>query len=390
MSNSDVPDLDNAPAQRAVLRELPASKQDLADKLCIAKTTVENRIRALQDKDIGIEYDRDANQWYLDDDRAPQLRRISTIHKQTKTREANRLIEAEESTLLRRLEQTDPLSATPSEDPTDESFVAVLGDLHFGDVVEGDRGDVIYDMDQAEQAVRTFARKCRRIKQLESEYTSFGECHLFLLGDLATGTHIYSGQVHDVEAFLADQVTRAAQSLLDLVGTLADAFPTIHVHGVLGNHGLDRASAARGSNTDLIVYRWLDDALRRSDYDNVSIQIAESTHHLNTEIRGHRVHVRHGQDGHEHVDKTAASSRDWRGWQSKHRFDLAMRGHYHTPGLDWVLNRYPVISAPSPKPGGEFAERIGQPDVSTTKHLGWCVGVDDDRPLTFKRLVDDR
>jgi hypothetical protein len=120
------------------------------------------------------------------------------------------------------------------------------------------------------------------------------------------------------------------------------------------------------------------------------VQIAESAHHLNTTIRGHRVHVRHGQDGHEHVDKTAASSRDWRGWQTKHRFDLAMRGHYHTPGLDWVLNRYPVISAPSPKPGGEFAERIGQPDVSAAKHLGWCVGVGSDRPLTFKRLIDER
>lgn len=386
--SADLPELSDR--QRELLACLPASTTELADALDIAETTVEGHRNAIKQKGVDIEYDRDANRWYLADDRAPKLRRISTKHKQTKTREANELIEAEESVLLRRLERSDPLTAPAQEDPAHESFAAILGDLHFGDVVETDTGDIVYDMDAAEQAVRTFAEKCLEIKRLESQYTSFDDCHLFLLGDLATGTHIYSGQVHDIEAFLADQVTSAAQTLLDLAETLADAFETLHIHGVLGNHGLDRASAARGSNTDLIVYRWLDDALRRTGRDNISIQIAESTHHLNTTVRGHRVHVRHGQHSQQHVDKTAASSRDWRGWQTKHDFDMAMRGHFHTPGLDWVLNQYPVISAPSPKKGDEFAEQIGQPDVSTVNHLGWTVGIGDDRPLTFKRLIDDR
>lgn len=388
--SDDLPDLTDAPAQRAVLRELPASKADIADALDVAETTADGHIRSLQDKGIDVEYDRSANQWYLADDRAPKLRRISTKHKQTKTREANALIEAEETTLLRRLEQSDPLEATPAEAESAESFVAVLGDLHFGDVVETDRGDVVYDMDRATEAVHTFGRKCRLVKRLESEYTTFSECHLILLGDIATGTHIYSGQVHDIEAFLADQVTAASQALADLVLTLADAFPSVHVYGVLGNHGLDRASAARGSNTDLIVYRWMQDALRRTGRDDISIDLAESTHHHNTTIRDWRWHIRHGQDGHRHIDKTAASSRDWRGWRDKHRFDVAVRGHWHDPGLDWVLNRYPVISAPSPKPGGEFIERMGHPDVSNHRHLGWCVGVPDERRLSFKRLIDDR
>jgi len=385
---SDLPNL--SPRQRELISYLPASSSALAEALDVAPTTVEGYRNAIQDKGVDLRYDRQANEWYLADERAPKLRRISTKHKQTKTREANEVIEAEESLLLRRLKRTEPLRARPREDPDAESFVAALGDLHFGDVVETDSGEVIYDMETATEAVRAFAEKCRHIKRLESEYTRFDDCHLIILGDLATGTHIYSGQVHDVEAFLAEQVTAAAQALLDLVETLADVFETVHVHGVLGNHGLDRASAARGSNTDLIVYRWLDDALRRLGRDNISIQIAESSHHLNTEIRGWNVHVRHGQDSQKHVDKTAASSRDWRGWQIKHDFDLALRGHYHNPGLDWVVNKYPVVSLPSPKPGGEFAERIGEPDASTTRHLGWCFGVEEDRKLTFKRLVDDQ
>jgi len=386
---SDLPSLTDR--QRELLSLLPASKATLANEMGIKRTSVEGHLNRIQEThDIDLDYDREANQWYLSDERAPKLRRISTKHKQTKTREANEAIEAEESLLLRRLERTDPLRAPPRESPDAEAFVAVLGDLHFGDVVETDRGDVVYDMDTATQAVHTFAEKCRRIKRLESEYTQFDDCHLVLLGDLATGTHIYSGQVHDIEAFLADHVTQATQALLDLVETLADVFETVQVYGVLGNHGLDRASAARGSNTDLLVYRWLDDSLRRIGVDNVQLQIAESTHHLNTTIRGWTVHIRHGQDGQRHIDKTAASSRDWRGWRDKHRFDIAMRGHWHDPGLDWVLNRYPVISAPSPKPGGEFIERMGHPDVSEHRHLGWCLGIGDDRRLTFKRLIDDR
>ncbi|MGQ3723533.1 hypothetical protein [Natrialba aegyptia] len=377
--------------QKEFIAHLPSSTPALADRLGIETTSVESIRNAIRDKDIGLEYDREANQWFLADERAPKLRRVSTKHKGTKTREANELIEAEESVLLRRLRRTDPLQTPAHEDPGVESFVAVLSDLHFGDLVEDDRGNVVYDVETARACVETFTEKCLQIRGLEEQYTRFDDAHLFLLGDMVTGEGIYEGQVHDLEAFLADQVTESVEALYELAVTLADAFETLHIHCVLGNHGQVRASGvSRQANCDLIAYRWLDDALRRDAVDNVSMEVAEATHHLNTEVRGWRVHCRHGQDGQTHVDKTAASSRDWRGWREAHRFDIAMRGHYHTPSLDWVLNRYPVVSAPSPKPGSEFIERLGSPDVSERKHLGWAFGVGDSRPMTFKRLIDDR
>jgi len=55
-----------------------------------------------------------------------------------------------------------------------------------------------------------------------------------------------------------------------------------------------------------------------------------------------------------------------------------------------VLNRYPVFTAPSPKPGSEFIERMGSPDVSNRKHLGWVFGTSDDRRTTFEYLIDDQ
>lgn len=389
---SGAPDLSDAPRLREFLAHLPASTPEIAKRMGVKSTTVEDyRTRLRETHDVALSYDRGANQWYISDERAPKLRRISTKHKGTKTREANELIEAEESILLRRLRRTEPLTARPVETPDAESFVAVLSDLHFGDLVEDEQGGVIYDTPTAKRCVEAFGEKCLEIKQLESQYTSFDDAHLFLLGDIATGEGIYEGQVHDLESFLADQVTDSVEALHQLARTLADAFETLHIHCVVGNHGMIRASGvSKQANTDLIVYRWLDDALRRDDVGNISMEIAEATHHLNTEVRGWRVHCRHGQDGQRHVDKTAASSRDWRGWREAHRFDIALRGHYHNPSLDWVLNRYPVVTAPSPKPGSEFIERLGSPDVSNARHLGWVFGVADKRPLTFKRLVDDR
>jgi len=388
---SDTPDLSDAPRLREYLSLLPCSTPDAAERMSVESTTLESyRNRLKETHGIDLKYDRGANQWYIADDRAPQLRRISTKHKQTKTREANELIEAEESVLLRRLERNPPLSTPPRSAPSHETFCCVLGDLHFGDLVETDDGTVIYDMESAREAVRTFGRQALKIREMQSELVDFDDCYLFLLGDIATGEAIYEGQHHDIEAHLGDQVTDAVQALDRLIRTLADAFETVQVRGVLGNHGTSRAAASRGANTDLIVYRWLDDILRRSGIENVDIDIAEATHHMNTTVRDWTFHIRHGQDGQRHVDKTAASGRDWRGWREAHRFDVALRGHFHDPSIDYVLNRYPVITTPSPKPGGEFIERMGHPDVSQRKHLGWVFGTSDDRRTTFEYLIDDR
>jgi predicted phosphodiesterase len=392
----DLPELTDR--QRHVVELLPAHIEQMASSLGCERSTVRSHISAVCEKGIEIEYDRSANRWYIADDRAPEVERISTTHKSQITKRANKVIEAEHSHLLRRLEQTDPLTPTPPGTKNAESLLAIFGDLHFGDVVENDRGTVLYDMETAKASVDMFAEKVLQIHDLESQTQDYDECVLALTGDIATGTHIYSGQVHDIEAFLADQVTDSAQKLVDLVVTLADRFDSVRVLGVLGNHGLDRASAARGSNTDLLTYRWMQDALRRMRVTNVSVTIADGSHSLTETINGQTFHLRHGQRGQRHVDKTAASSRDWRGIWADVRsddvdrsvgFDIAARGHFHEPSLDWLMNTYPVLSAPSPKPGGDFADKIGQPDVGPPRHLGWCCGVGGSRRLTFKRLVDD-
>jgi len=393
----DLPDLTDR--QQEVLHTLPASKQTLADELNVKPTTVEGHLDRVREKGVGVEYDRDANQWFLADERSGRLRSISTRHKQSITREVTEIVEEEQATLFRRLRRTEPLQADPVERGNHESFGIILGDLHFGDVVEKEfwddsageyRTSRVYDSEIAAEKVATFGRKLLQIRELMSSVATFDDCYVFLLGDISTGMHVYDGQVHHIDKPLKDQVEESVAALYQLISTLAEAFETVQVRGVPGNHGTDKPSAAIGANTDLLTYGWLDDRLRDSGYDNVDYRTSETHEHLNTTVRGWRFHVRHGDDEMEHIDETSRSESDWRGLVDEFDFHAAMKGHHHSPAFHKVMNKYPVFSAPSPKPGGEFPSKIGKPDVSQYSDLGYVFGISDERPVTWQFLLDDR
>lgn len=395
--SDDTPDLTDR--QTEVITNLPASKPDLADHLGVAPTTVEGHLNAIQNKGIDVAYDRDANQWYLADERSGRLRQLSTRHKQSITREATEIIEDEQATLFRRLRRTDPLQAEPSESPDRETFCLILGDLHFGDLVEKEFWDdtqgqyttqEVYSSKLAGEKVAQFGRKALRIKELMSAVTSFDDCYVFILGDIATGMYVYEGQWQHIDKPLKDQTEESVAALYQLISTLAQEFDTVQVRGVPGNHGTDKPSSAIGANTDLITYAWLDDRLRDTNFDNVDLRYSETHEHLNTTVRDWRFHVRHGDDEMEHVDETSRSESDWRGLVDEFDFHVAMKGHHHKPAFHKVMNRYPVFSSPSPKPGGEFASKIGSPDTSRSSDLGWVFGTSDTRSVTWQYLLDDR
>lgn len=394
---SDLPDL--SARQRELISHLPASSAELADALGIAKTTLENYRNAIRDKGVDLEYDRDANVWFLADERSGHLRDISTDTKQSITREVSEYVEDEQATLFRRLRRTEPLEAPPVERDGNESFGLILGDLHYGDVVEkeywsDEEGEYItsevYNYDIASECVAEFGRKALKMRGLMSSVATFDDCYLFLLGDIGTGTGIYERQHVDTRGTLRDQIEAAVSALFQLIRTLAEHFETVQIRGVPGNHGTDKPSAAIGVNTDLITYSWVDDRLRDAGYDNIDFRYSQTHEYLNTTVRDWRCHIRHGHDESEHVDETAASARDWRGLVDEFDFDLSMKGHHHSPAFHKVMNEYPVFSSPSPKNGGEFPSKIGKPDVSRHRDLGWVFGISDARPVTWQFLIDDQ
>jgi hypothetical protein len=385
---SELPDLSEP--QQKVIRTLPASIEEI--DAAVGDVGPHVALDLLRDDGITIRYDEAAEKFFLADERSKQLRSQTHLSLSAKTKRAKAALR-EEQAILDRLPDTTPLSIDGFDpDPDKETMVAAIGDLHFGDIVKNDRGRLTYDRDIVFDAVETFAEKV--IKHKRQWGAEFDEVVVPILGDIATGTEIYDTQKTEIESLLARQIKDGAQALTSLVTTLREHFEAVRVYAVVGNHGFQSASAARGSNTDLACYYWMRDALRREGYDDVEITIGEHSHHLNFEVRGWRVHIRHGQDSQKQVDETARSEADWRGWRDKHKFDIGIRAHHHVPSLHWVLNRYPVVSLPSPKPGGEFADRIGDPDASapadhqTERKLGYCFGVSDDRRITDSRMTD--
>lgn len=390
---SDGPELTDR--QRDFISCLPGSTNEIARRLNISKSTVADHKAALLEKGVDIRKDSDAGVWFLADKDSQQLRRISTTHKQSITKEATALIEEEKKTLMRRLRATEPLKAEPVENPDKETFCVILSDLHFGDVVEKEFWDeetgqyqtqTVYSSQIARERVEKFTEKALYLKETVS--AEFDDCAIFLLGDTATGESIYEGQWQHTEAGVNEQVEQSVTALYRLISTLSQEFETVQVRAIPGNHGTEKPSASLGVNTDVITYSWVDDRLRDTAHSNIDMRYAEAQNKLNTTIRGWRVHLRHGEEGMQHVDKTSRSQSDWRGWREETQFDIAMRGHYHTPAFDKVMNKYPVFTAPSPKPGGEFASRIGSPDVSRIADLGWIFGISDERPVTWQYLID--
>jgi len=389
-ADADLPALDDN--QRAVIAALPATTEELSATLNCDPDAALAALDRLRDDGITVRYDAGSSKHILADDRSQQLRSQSHLSLSAKTKRAKAHLR-EEQALLDRLPSTDPLSIGDWDPAAEkETMLAAISDLHFGDVVTDDRGRTVYDADTAHEAADRFAEKV--IQNAHQWGAEFDECVLAILGDIATGTEIYKTQKNDIGDLLSQQIRDGSQALTRIATTLREHFEVLRIRAVVGNHGFQSPSAARGSNTDLTCYYWMQDALRREGYDDVDILIAENTHHLNFSIRGWDVHIRHGQDSQQQVDETARSEADWRGWRDKHEFDLALRGHHHVPSLHWVLNRYPVVTTPSPKPGGEFADRIGEPDASapadahTERKLGYCLGVSNERRITDSRMTD--
>jgi predicted phosphodiesterase len=386
-NTAEIPDLDET--EYKTIRALPATVKEIDETV---KQDAHAALQLLRDDGVAIGYDPAAEKYYLEDERSKQLRSKTHLSLSAKTKRAKSALR-EEQAILNRRPDTTPLSITDFEPSADaETMVAAFGDLHFGDEVTDDRGRVVHNAEAVHEAADQFARKVIRHKQQWAP--TFDECVVPILGDIATGTSVYDTQQVEIADLLAQQIMDGSQALTRVISTLREHFEAVRVYCVVGNHGFQSPSAARGSNTDLVCYKWMQDALRREGYDDVEITIGDSTHHLNFEVRGWRFHIRHGQDSQTQVDETARSEADWRGWRDKHKFDVGLRGHHHVPSLHWVLNRYPVVTVPSVKPGGEFADRIGSPDASTPadrateQKLGYCFGVSDERRITDSRMTD--
>lgn len=371
---------------------LPASTEEIADELRVPNRIAETHIEELQERGAPIKHDEQNDAWFIND---PQVKRkIGSRHMGTITRKANDWLAATEDAQIRQARSIEPVIAVQEPTEGNEDIVAALSDLHVGQDVEDETGEVIYGEDEWRETVRHFTAKCLEIpERMLSPHIEFDTFHLLLNGDICTNENIYEHQPEDIGAYLADQIDIAVEELVQLVITLAERYEKVNVVCQVGNHGQMRATGqTRDANADLFVYRELKRVLHYSDYDNVNFQVGDATAYKTFELRGGKWYAfaTHGEAAYEQITGTAASDAQMRNWLNglPRPPDVMYLGHYHEYRYAPV-DGIPAIRFPSPKPGGMHEFEIGVMEARNAQpKLGYIHGVSDDRPITWQAVID--
>jgi DNA-binding CsgD family transcriptional regulator len=403
---SPLPDLSDTPVgdadpthddltdrERVVVDELEtgATVADLTDRLDERESIVRQHLRDLRADGWRVYIDDTAGHIAIESDEP--LR--SSEHKGTRTRKANRWWELRHNQLVRQYRAVDAPDTTLAATDGREDWCLHMTDLHAGDVERNDEGEVVYATDMIPDVVDYITEQ--GLSLAAKHGSDYDTAHLLWGGDFVTNEGIYEGQFEDLDAWLDEQHETLIDPLIRQVKAFAesDHFETVQIVCQVGNHGQHRASGtSRQANADLILYKTIRNTIAHLQshggvLSNVRFVIGSAKPYRNFELRGGalRGHLRHGQHRRPQAE-TAARSNEWTKTLVDHDFDLALMGHYHVSGrIPW--DGPPILVSPSPKPAGEFVERIGGRLDSAHQGVATTFGVSDDG-LTGVFPVDSR
>jgi hypothetical protein len=408
-NTSGLPDLDETPVadadpdvsdltddERRIARELQTgvdSIDTLADQLDDRPSVITQRLRDLRSRGWHVYVDETAAHIAIEGDAT--LR--SSEHIGTRTRKANRWWERRHNQLVREYKGLpDVPSSVDTERHRDaEDWVVHLTDVHAGDFVRQDDGTVVYEPDLVPDVIDYAARRSLHLADVHG--AAYDHAYILLGGDLVTGEGVYEGQLEngDVQAYMDEQIDMLHDPLLRLLDGYHDRFESVTVVCQIGNHGDMRASGtSKRANADLIAYKNLRNTVsalrdRHGEFENLAFKIGEARAYRNFELRGGelRGHLRHGQDRDPQAT-TSARMKEWLSTLMDHDFDIAYLGHHHVSGvIPW--DGPPIVATGSPKPSGEFVERLGVGVPSRFQPVATCHGVSD-AGLTGLYPIDDR
>lgn len=134
-----------------------------------------------------------------------------------------------------------------------ETAVVIAADWQLGKVAPD------YDSGVCEQRISRFADKIAALTDIQRSDHPVRDCRLWLLGDIVEGETIFPGQQYHIDSPLIDQIiTNGARITRDLIHRLLNMFDTVHVVGVIGNHGriggLKSSPYHPATNADRMLY----------------------------------------------------------------------------------------------------------------------------------------
>ena len=304
----------------------------------------------------------------------------SSEHKGTRTRKANRWWELRHNKLVRAFRDLETPTAELDADSGNEDWVTHLTDLHAGDEVRDEDGNIQYCTENIPDIIDYVTRQSLNLKAKHG--SSYDAAHLLWGGDFITNEGIYSGQFEDLDAWLDEQHDALIDPLIKQLKAFSKEFETVNVVCQVGNHGRHRASGtSRQANADLILYKSIRNAVAQirefGELENVNFQIGEARPYKNFQLRGGKLkgHLRHGQHRRPQAE-TSAREKEWVKTLLEHDFDIAAMGHYHISGrIPW--EGPPIICSASPKPPDEFVEQISGRVEQQYRDIATCFGVSD-------------
>lgn len=355
-----------------------ATVGELADDMNTRPSVVTQHLRDLKRQGWQVYVDEDAEHVAVEGDH--NLR--SSEHKGTRTRKANQWWQLRHNALAREFKSLQSPTTTLDADAGNEDWVTHLTDLHAGDRERSDDGTVIYETDEVPDVIDYTTE--RSLALADKHNSTYDAARLLWGGDFLTNSGIYEGQFEDLDAWLDEQHDTLVSPLIRQLKAFSERFPSVQVVCQVGNHGRHRASGtSRQANADLILYKHIRNTVahiqQHADHlDNVDFKIGQAKAYRNFELRGGalRGHLRHGQHRQPQA-QTSARKKEWLATLREHEFDICAMGHHHVGGvIPW--DGPPVICTPSPKPSGEFVERLGESVSGGEQGIATAFGVCDD------------
>jgi biotin operon repressor len=354
-----------------------SSVDELSEELDARESVIAAHLRNIKQQGWHVYVDSSTNTIGIEGDEP--LR--SSEHTGTRTRIANKWWQMRHNSLVRAFKTLDAPTALPTADTGTEDWVTHLTDLHAGDEVRDEDGNLQYSTAQIPSVIEYITEQSLTLS--EKHGSDYDTAHILWGGDFITNEGIYAGQFEDLDAWLDEQHDTLIDPLIASLKSYANAFATVNVVCQVGNHGNHRANGtSKQANADLILYKSIRNVISQLQgygvLENVSMQIGQARPYKNFWMRDGKLrgHLRHGQHRRPQAE-TSAREKEWVKTLLEHDFDVACMGHYHISGrIPW--DGPPIICSASPKPPSEFIEQISGRLSTRYRDLATCFGVSDD------------
>lgn len=221
-----------------------------------------------------------------------------------------------------------------SKDP--EVAVAILSDFQLAKVTR------TYNTQVCADRVKLYGEKVRRLTTIQRADHPVKQLRVWLLGDVLEGEMIFPGQAHLIDASLYKQLVYDGPKILsEFLRQMLQEFETIHVTGVIGNHGSFGGRLRREYNPTTNADRMLYAILRLIFQDekritwNIPDLENERDWYAIDKIGSKSWLLCHG-DQFKWGIKTPSAEQKVLGWHSgavPEKFDEVVCGHWHNMNL---------------------------------------------------------